>query len=118
MSWNVPAAQSAHVLCPVMEANVPGSQLVQVVAPDIELKVPALQAVHGSLPSRLELPATQGCADAGVAIAPVTTRTTSARSVRSEDRSANISSPLNAAVACIRSIGERSADRSSYGSTS
>src|SRR5262245_10885802 len=101
MSWNAPAAQSGHVLCPVMAANVPGSQSVQVVAPDIELKVPALQAVHGSFPSGLELPTAQGCAAAGVAIALVTTRTTSARSARSEDRSANIFSPSNAAVACI-----------------
>src|SRR5262245_50312392 len=95
MSWNVPAEHCGHVLWPLMAANVPGSQLVQVVAPDIALNVPALQGGHGSLPSALELPATQGCAAAGAAIAPVSTRTTSARNAPSEDRSAIIGSPVS-----------------------
>jgi hypothetical protein len=86
--WNVPAAQLVHELWPGESVNVPGLQPGQVLWPLDAWKLPGLQAVQGSEPVMLELPGAQSCAVAGVTIAPVRLRTTSAANARSGDRRA------------------------------
>jgi hypothetical protein len=85
----VPGSQDWHVLAPLDAWNVPGEQLAHVVWPGESVNVPGLQDWHVvAPPDAWNVPGGQVCAVAGVAIAPVRVRTTSAVNAWSGDRRA------------------------------